>query len=133
MQRVTAYETRPIGRTRRTKTEIDDYRAAGDDVVEAQRPMTVRQVFYRGVGFGHWDKTEKEYNTVQRLLADMRRNGDMPFSWIADGTRWQRKPQTHDSVESALRDTADFYRRALWSSQPWYVEAWLEKDALAGV
>jgi hypothetical protein len=63
----------------------------------------------------------------------MRRHGEMPYSWIADGTRWQRKPETHESIEAALRDTANFYRRSLWNAQDWYVEVWLEKEALAGV
>ncbi len=57
----------------------------------------------------------------------------MPFSWIVDNTRWMRKPRAFESVEDALKDTADFYRRALWANQEDYVEIWLEKEALAGV
>jgi hypothetical protein len=57
----------------------------------------------------------------------------MPFSWIVDNTRWMRKPRAFDSVEDALKDTADFYRRALWANQEDYVEVWLEKEAQAGV
>src|SRR5215472_8833146 len=37
------------------------------------------------------------------------------------------------SVEQALRDTAAFYRKSLWTDADAYVEIWLEKDALAGV
>src|SRR5215472_18468324 len=37
------------------------------------------------------------------------------------------------SVEQALRDTAAFYRKSLWTDADSYVEIWLEKDALAGV
>jgi hypothetical protein len=104
------------------------------DLVTAQQPMTVRQVFYRGVGFGLWNKTEADYkNVVCRLLADMRRDGDIPYTWIADGTRWMRKPTTFDSMQAALQNTAATYRRSLWSSQDTYVEVWLEKEALAGV
>jgi len=44
-----------------------------------------------------------------------------------------RKPRTHDSVEEALRDTARFYRKALWADADSYVEIWVEKAALAGV
>ena len=52
---------------------------------------------------------------------------------LADNTRWQRKPDTFDSVEDALRETARFYRKNLWRDADSYVEVWLEKDALAGV
>jgi hypothetical protein len=103
-------------------------------ILAEERPMTVRQIFYQLVGRGWIDKTENEYkNTVVRLLGDMRRAGELPFDWIADNTRWQRKPQTHASLQDCLDETAKFYRRSLWLDQPSYVEIWLEKEALAGV
>jgi len=94
----------------------------------------VRQVFYRLVSAGVIEKTEAEYkNTVCRLLTIMRREHELPFEWIADNTRWMRKPRTYSSLEDALDRTANFYRRALWDDQDVYVEVWLEKDALSGV
>ncbi|MEN8151414.1 MAG: hypothetical protein ABFS86_16475 [Planctomycetota bacterium] len=103
-------------------------------VVRQDRPMTVRQVFYRMVSIGAIGKTEAEYkNVVIRLLADLRLSGLLPFEWIADNTRWQRKPRTYSSLEAALENTARTYRRALWDTQERYVEVWLEKEALAGV
>ena len=80
------------------------------------------------------DKTEAEYKqTVVRLLGQMRRDREIPFGWIADNTRWMRKPRTYSSMGAMLEDTARSYRRALWEDQDVYVEVWLEKDALAGV
>jgi hypothetical protein len=73
------------------------------------------------------------YRKVQTDLVLMRRAGDLPYSWLADNTRWQRKPRTFDGVADALRRTAQFYRKALWTEVGSYVEVWLEKDALAGV
>jgi hypothetical protein len=96
--------------------------------------MTVRQVFYRLVSAGVIEKTEQEYkSTVVRLLAEMRRDGELPFNWIADNTRWMRKPRTHNGVAELLQDTAALYRRSVWTNQSAYVEVWLEKDALSGV
>jgi hypothetical protein len=63
----------------------------------------------------------------------MRRAGDLSYDWLADNTRWQRKPTTFDSVEEALQETARLYRKALWNEIDAYVEIWLEKDALSGV
>ncbi|AWI58623.1 hypothetical protein AB395_00002979 [Sinorhizobium fredii CCBAU 45436] len=57
----------------------------------------------------------------------------LPYDWLADNTRWQRKPRTFSSIQQALEDTARFYRKALWTDAGAYVEVWLEKDALAGV
>jgi hypothetical protein len=79
-------------------------------------------------------KTEVEYHrTVGRLLVEMREGGDIPFSWIADNTRWMRKPPTFLSVDNFLHSGAKGYRRDLWANTPSHVEVWCEKDALAGV
>ncbi len=96
--------------------------------------MTVRQLFYRLVSRGIIGKSEAEYkNTVVRLTGEMRLVGEIPFHWIADNTRWMRKPQTHSGLEQALMRTIEGYRHSVWDSQEVYVEVWLEKDALAGV
>jgi hypothetical protein len=131
-------KTRPIKseakRKRRGKAEIRELRDALFTLLESENPMTVRQVFYRMVGLGAIAKTEAEYkNTVCRLLSDLRRARVIPFGWIADNTRWMRKPDTYSELASALEYTARTYRRSVWDNQDAYVECWLEKDALAGV
>ena len=126
--------TSPIRRRRRSANEIRAIRDAIFDAVVEDWPMTVRQVFYRLVSNGVIEKREGEYKaTVCRLLAEMRLHGELPFHWIADNTRWQRKPTTYSSLESALRRTYEAYRRSIWDTQDVYVEIWCEKDALAGV
>jgi hypothetical protein len=96
--------------------------------------MTVRQVFYQLVGLGLVGKSENEYhNVVVRLLARLRLEGIMPWSWITDGTRWMHKSVRYGSVEEALEATRQHYRRDYWRELDEYVEIWLEKDALAGV
>jgi hypothetical protein len=127
------YGTSPI-RQRRSKAEVASLKAALYELVAADKPMTVRQVFYRAVSLGLVAKTETEYKaTVCRLLADMRRNQELPYGWLADNTRWMRKPTTNSSLEGFLDSAARHYRRALWDTQDAYVEVWLEKDALSGV
>jgi len=113
--------------------EVEARRAALLDIIEAGRPMTVRQVFYQATVRGLVEKAESGYAKVQTDLTVMRRAGELPYDWLADNTRWQRKPDTFDSVEDALRETARFYRKNLWRDADSYVEVWLEKDALAGV
>lgn len=128
------YSSSPIKRSRRTKADMADIRTALVDILREDHPMTVRQVFYRAVSAGIVAKTEAEYDgTVGRLLTEMRRAGTIPWGWITDFTRTMRKPVTFSNLEEAVRETADFYRRALWSDLDTRVEIWLEKDALAGV
>ena len=63
----------------------------------------------------------------------MRRAEELHYGWLADNTRWQRKPTTYNGIEEALKDTAQLYRKSLWTDADAYVEVWLEKDALSGV
>jgi hypothetical protein len=107
------YQASPIRRTRATKAEVEARREALLDIIEVGRPMTVRQVFYQATVRELVEKAESGYAKVQNDLTLMRRAGDLPYDWLADNTRWQRKPRTFDSVEQALRDTAAFYRKSL--------------------
>jgi hypothetical protein len=121
-------------RPRRTRAAVLSIRDAIREVLEQDHPQTVRQVFYALTVRGVIKKQEIEYHrTVVRLLGDMREDGDVPFDWLADSTRWQRKPATFVGLDSCLKNTARFYRRDLWAAAPVYVEIWCEKDALAGV
>lgn len=120
--------------SRRSRIEIEAIREAIVDELEADNPQTVRGLFYRLVSRGVVAKTEAEYeNTVCRLAVEMRRTGALRYSWIADPTRWMRKPSTFSSVEAALRRTAQTYRRALWDDALTVREIWCEKDAITGV
>lgn len=112
---------------------MEAIRHGAELVLQAERPATVRQIFYRLVTQGVVEKTESEYHTVARLLVEMRRAERIPFAWIADSTRWMRRPRTWRSLEAALEQTQAHYRRALWNDQADYVEVWTEKDAIAGV
>jgi hypothetical protein len=119
---------------RRTKAEMAAIREAIVAELKPDNPQTVRQLFYRLVSRGVVGKTEAEYQrTVCRLLADMRRSGEIPYRWLADSTRWMRRPQTFASAEGALRRTAETYRQALWDEASYVPEIWCEKAALSGV
>lgn len=127
------YEARPVKRRRATNAEMDLRNAGLLEIVSEMAPMTVRQVFYQAEVRGLVEKSEAGYGKVQRALVELRRQGSMPFHWIADNTRWQRRPRTYNGPEDAIRDVARFYRKSLWADADCYVEVWLEKDALAGV
>lgn len=128
------YVPSDIKRSRRGKVAMAGIRDGMQATLSDDHPQTVRQVFYAMTIRGLIAKAEIEYHrTVVRLLSEMREAGDIPFEWIADNTRWMRKPSTFTGIESCLNSTASFYRRDLWAAMPVYVEVWCEKDALAGV
>jgi hypothetical protein len=127
------YGASPTKQPRSTKAEVEARRGSLLEIVELMKPMTVRQVFYQATVRSIVEKSEAGYRQVQNDLVLLRRAGDLPYYWLADNTRWQRKPTTYNGIEAALEETARFYRKDLWADADVYTEIWLEKDALSGV
>src|SRR5262245_44889822 len=106
-------------RRRRTKAVIASVRDAIKDILEQDHPQTVRQVFYALTVRGCIAKAEIEYQrTVIRLLVEMREAGQIPFAWLADNTRWQRKPTTFTGLESCLSNTSSVRRGLVREGRP---------------
>jgi hypothetical protein len=127
------YQPSLVKKRRSTNAEIEARRLALIEIVAEGEPMTVRQVFYQATVKGVVEKAETGYDAVQRDLVYLRRSGAIPYSWLADNTRWQRRPQTFSDPSQALKETARLYRKSLWRDVWADVEIWLEKDALSGV
>ena len=132
-KRRASYSAGRIKRARSTKTEVAERRERLFEIVAAMKPMTVRQCFYQATVADIVEKTEGGYDKVQSDLTLLRRAGILPYAWLTDHTRYERKPTTFNGVQEALEDTARLYRKALWADADCYVEVWIEKDALSGV
>jgi hypothetical protein len=129
-----AYEASLTKRKRRTAAEIAAIEDAMYRILEEVHPRTGRNVFYVVSGMGLIAKTENEYNnTIIRLLTRMRKRRRLPFSWLADATRWIRKPDTYTGIGAALENFAKAYRRDVWANADVHVEIWTEKDAIASI
>ena len=119
---------------RRSSEDMAAIRAAIIEILEADHPQTVRQVFYQLVTRGVIEKTEAEYQgTVIRLLTEMRLDDQVNWNWIVDTSRRVRVTQTFNNVTQALQHTARFYRRSALQACPDYVQVWCKKEALTGI
>ena len=129
------YSASTVKRFRATQAEMEERAAFLIDYAEQHGPATVRGLYYQAevAGIPGIDKTEAGYRRVQQQVLQLRRSGRLAYEHIADATRWMRKPNSFDSVEDALAETARTYRRNLWRDSDDYIEIWIEKDALAGV
>jgi hypothetical protein len=128
------YEPSPIKRRRATKSEMAARAKKLLEIAGSMQPCSVRMVFYQATSVHRiLEKEEASYKKVQRQLVDLRQKGLLPWHWIVDNTRSQRKPISFDSLAEAAENTASAYRRAVWADLDTHVEVWLEKDALAGV
>jgi hypothetical protein len=121
-------------KNRRKKSDMEALRKAIHEILEADHPQTVRQVFYAMTVRGLVGKSEAEYDgTVCRLIGELREADDLPWGRIVDNTRWRRRPVTFTGLSDAIWSLAKGYRRDLWADARDYIEIWVEKDALAGV
>ena len=117
---------------RRDKAAIEKFRSALYEIVNTNKPCSVRQVYYVGIG-RLWPKDvgqgRTSYNDVVRNLGVMRENGQLPWGWLVDTGRYVRIDTMFDSVSDALDRTNEMYRRNLWATQPSRLEVWAESDS----
>jgi hypothetical protein len=128
------YDASPVKRRRATGAEMEERAEFLIGYAEEHGPITVRGLYYQAevAGVPGIEKDEAGYVKIQRQVLALRREGRLDYADVADATRWMRKPNTHDSPEAALEETARFYRKSMWTKADVYVEIWSEKDAAVG-
>lgn len=103
------------------------------EVLTANHPMTVRQVYYQLVSRQVIENNRGQYQAVSNLLVDARKDGVIPWAWVEDRLRRPRTVAMWDDLADFAETARRAYRRDVWARQPGYVEVWLEKDALSGI
>ncbi len=100
--------------------------------LQAEKPMTLRQLFYRLVSAGVIRNAPTEYKRLGAVMTRLREAGDVPRSWLVDHTRATLKPSSWSGLADYAETVRDCYRRDFWASLPHHVEVFVEKDAVAG-
>jgi hypothetical protein len=102
-------------------------------ILAADSPMTVRQVYYRLVSDQVLPNSIKSYVKVSQALVTARKEGLIPWEWIEDRTRRPRHVPMWSGLAEFAEQVARRYRGNVWAEQPRRIECWLEKDALSGI
>lgn len=105
---------------------VDDYLAAG-------LRLTLRQLYYQLVTRNAIINEEKSYKHLSSLVSDARLAGLIDWDAIEDRVRQPRKQNEFDNLSDLVEAAINSYRLPRWAGQEYYVELWVEKDALAGV
>jgi hypothetical protein len=95
--------------------------------------MSTRQVYYQLVSRGVIQNKSSEYERVQRLLVEMRRDGRVSYHRVVDRTRGKHQRPGWAGVEQLMDAASDQYRRDLWLDQSTVVMVACEKQALEGI
>jgi hypothetical protein len=102
------------------------------EILEAEHPMTTRQLFYRLASAKVIPNTHKHYKLTSRLMTKARDDGRVSFEWIVDRSRPEYRPRAFDDVNQYADVVKRAYRKDYWYTQPNYTEVWTEKDAIIG-
>lgn len=95
--------------------------------------VTVRQLYYRLVAKALIANNDKEYRKVQSVITDARYAGLIDWDAVEDRNREPMRPREWSSGRQALDAVISGFRMNRWANQPFYVELWVEKAALAGI
>lgn len=110
----------------RANAIIAEYAALGFD-------LTLRQLYYQFVSRDWLANKDTEYDRLGALISDARLAGLIDWNAITDRTRNLRQLSAWESPASIIDAAAQGYHIDLWKGQRYYVEVWVEKDALIGV
>jgi hypothetical protein len=105
---------------------IEEYAAAGYD-------LTLRQLYYQMVARDILPNLVRSYKNLGNAINDARLAGLIDWERIEDRTRGLESLAHWDSPQQIVSSCARQFRVDVWANQPYRVEVWIEKEALAGV
>jgi len=105
---------------------IDEYQVQGYE-------LTLRQIYYQFVSRGLLPNTSKSYGKLGMIINKARLAGQVDWNAIIDRTRETTHNQHWDSPREIIEACAYSYKIDTRETQPFYIEVWVEKEALAGV
>lgn len=95
--------------------------------------LTLRQLYYQFVARDLIDNTQRSYKRLGTIIADARLAGLIDWDAMEDRTRNLHKLPTWSGPAAMIQSAQGWYRENVWRTQPYHVEVWVEKEALAGV
>lgn len=95
--------------------------------------LTLRQLYYRMVDAKYLLNKQENYDRLGYIVDEARKCGLIDWDAIEDRTRFLRRIPNYRSPSHFLSRVIDQYAEDLWRDQEYYVEQWIEKDALIGV
>lgn len=105
---------------------IEEYRREG-------YVLTLRQLYYQLVSRDIIPNKQSEYAKLSTLLTKGRMAGVVDWGAIEDRNRRPYIPYWVNGINGAIQDTINQYRLNRQKDQKYYIELWVEKDALSGV
>lgn len=95
--------------------------------------LTLRQLYYQFVSRDLLPNTVRSYGKLGLIVNHARLAGLIDWEAIEDRTRNLKSLAHFQDPPDIIKAAAQQHRLDKWSNQPYRVEIWIEKEALAGV
>ncbi len=102
------------------------------EILAAERPMTLRQLFYRLISAGAMANSQPQYKRIGCIMTRLREANHVPLDWIVDHVRATLKPSSWTGLGDFGETIRTAYRKDFWAKMLVHVELFVEKDAIAG-
>lgn len=116
--------------------KIDLIERVNEVVTEWQQQsysLTLRQVYYQLVSKNIIENNMRSYKNLGQLINDARLAGYIDWRAIEDRTRNLAGNNRWDDASQIIRASANQFKLDHWENQNYYVEVWVEKDALSNI
>lgn len=94
---------------------------------------TLRQIYYQFIGHDLLPNTERSYNRLQSIITNGRLAGLISWTSVEDRNRTCRTWSYNEDELEAVRGIEYHISVDFWARQDFYLEAWIEKDALINI
>lgn len=105
---------------------INDYQSEG-------YTLTLRQLYYQFVARDLIENSERSYKNLGTVVTKARMAGMLDWEAIEDRNREHRDFWFQEDESKIIRDLPNYIRFDRWDRQPYYIEVWVEKEALGNV
>jgi len=119
--------------TQRSEAMIEHIVSIIEEYQQQGFALTLRQLYYQLVSRDFVSNTQQEYKRIGGLVNDARYAGLIDWLAIEDRTRNLSRVTTWETPAQIMDAAWKGYALDPWQTQPYYIEVWVEKEALAGV
>lgn len=124
-------------RKQNPKTETLEFIKTVNEIIEEYEGMgyvlTLRQLYYQLVARDIIENTVNSYKRLSSTLTTARYNGLVSWTALTDRHRSIKDFYVNEDPLSLLQGLHSGISFDYWERQPYYVEVWVEKDALGNV
>jgi len=108
-----------------------------DDIINEYQAdgyiLTLRQLYYQFVARDFIPNTERSYKNLGNAITNARMAGLISWTAIEDRNRSHNSFEFDEEESRALRALPYYIKFDQWDRQGYYVEVWVEKEALGNV